>query len=48
MYQVIDIKTNEVIATRSSRIAARRLADRKDLSYGAIRYIVRLVIETTK
>lgn len=48
MYQVIDIQTKQVIATKKTRIAARRLADRKDLAYGAIRYIVRLVIETAK
>lgn len=48
MYQIIDIQTKQVIATRATRIAARRLADRKDQAYGAIRYIVRLVIETAK
>lgn len=48
MCEVIDIKTNEVVAVRETRVAARRIADRKDLQYGAIRYIVRLVIKTTK
>jgi hypothetical protein len=40
-YQVIDIRTNEVVATRSTRKAARRLADKLDLEYGAIRYSVK-------
>ena len=48
MYQVIDIQTKQIVATKSTRVAARRLADRKDLAYGAIRYVVRLVIETAK
>lgn len=43
MYQVIDIKTGQVVATRSKRVAARRIADRKDLAYGAIRYLVKFV-----
>lgn len=48
MYEVIDIKTKEVVATKKTRNAARRVADRKDLEYGAVRYVVRLVIETSK
>lgn len=42
MYEVIDIQTKQVIATRATRVAARKLADRKDFQYGAIRYVVRL------
>jgi hypothetical protein len=41
MYQVIDLRTNQVVATRKSKTAARRLADKLDLEYGAIRYSVR-------
>jgi hypothetical protein len=48
MYQVIDIKTNQVVATKSTLIAASKLANRKDLAYGAIRYVVRFNQEAAK
>lgn len=43
MYQVIDRQTGKVVATKRDRVAARRIADRKDLAYGAIRYLVKFV-----
>jgi len=39
-YDIIDIKTKLVIASRKTRSAATKFADRKDLEYGAVRYIV--------
>lgn len=43
MYQVIDIQTQFVVGTYKSRNRAYSLADRKDLEYGAVRYIVKFV-----
>ncbi len=46
MYNVIDRQTQQIVGTYATLKAARRSADRKDLQYGAIRYMVRAV-ETT-
>ncbi len=43
MYEVIDRKSNKVIGVYQTRLRARRVADRKDLEYGAIRYLVRKI-----
>ena len=43
MYQIIDIKTKQVVATKATRKAASNMANRLDLQYGAIRYIVRMI-----
>ena len=43
MYQVIDIKTSMIIKTCATRKAARAKADKIDLAYGAVRYVVRFV-----
>jgi hypothetical protein len=40
-YQIIDTQTKQVIGTYSSRVRASRKADRMDLAYGAIRYMVK-------
>ena len=42
-YQVVDVQTKNVIATKDNSQAARRLADKRDSQYGAVRYIVRQV-----
>lgn len=41
MYEVIDRHTGIVVGTYASLKTACRSADRKDLQYGAIRYMVR-------
>lgn len=41
MYQIIDSKTGKVLGTYQTLKTARRIADRKDLEYGAIRYIIK-------
>ena len=43
MYQVIDRQTQQVVGTYSTAKRARASRDRKDLAYGAIRYMVREV-----
>ena len=42
MYSVIDIKTGNIVATYDNRKSAYRKADKLDLEYGAVRYVVRL------
>lgn len=39
-YEIRDNKTGTIIARYKNKVTARRLADRKDLEYGAVRYIV--------
>lgn len=41
MYQVIDTQINVVVACYATRKAARRMADRNDAEYGAVRFIVK-------
>jgi hypothetical protein len=41
MYNVIDLQTGKTICSFSEAKAARRYRDKKDLEYGAIRYVVR-------
>lgn len=43
-WQVVNMKTGEVVATHCSRKRAQRTADRLDLRYGAINFHVREVI----
>jgi hypothetical protein len=43
MYQVIDIKTKQVISAHKDRKQASRKADRLDLAYGAVRHVVRFI-----
>lgn len=40
-YEVIDRITKEIVWRGANRATARRVADRRDLAYGAIRYLVR-------
>lgn len=42
-YDLIDSKTGGVIKSYKNREVATRAADRKDLAYGAVRYIVQPV-----
>jgi len=42
-YQVIDRQTRAVVGTYSTLSRAHRAADKKDLEYGAIRYLVRRI-----
>lgn len=39
-YTVTDCQTGKVIGTYKTLAVAMRVADRKDLAYGAVRYIV--------
>lgn len=39
-YDLIDSRTGETVASYKSRSRATAAADRKDLAYGAVRYIV--------
>lgn len=39
-YQVIDIRTKQVVGTFKNKQAARNKRDRLDLEYGAVRYTV--------
>lgn len=41
MFEIVDIQSKTVISTHKTRQFARRKADRLDLKYGAIRYVVR-------
>lgn len=45
MYFIIDIKTGETIKhyAADKGAVARRYANKKDLEYGAVRYIVRFI-----
>lgn len=40
-YQVIDIKTQNVVKQCKTRTAATRLADKRDLNYGAVCCVVK-------
>ncbi len=40
-FAVVDHRTGSTVATRATRNAARRYADRLDLAFGACRYYVR-------
>jgi hypothetical protein len=42
-YQVIDLHTKKVMGTYATRAAASRRADKLDLAYGAIRYVVKII-----
>ncbi len=43
-YQIIDIKTGlNVGKPYSNRVRASHRADKLDLAYGAVRYVVRLI-----
>jgi len=41
IYEVVDSRTKEVVCTRPTLKSASRRADKLDLEYGAVRYIVR-------
>lgn len=41
-YTVIDILTGSIVRQGTNRKALARWADKRDLAYGAVRYIVRL------
>lgn len=45
VYVVVDGQTGRVVyrTTYKYRVRARRLADRKDAEYGAVRYIAKLL-----
>lgn len=40
-YDIIDSQTKQVVGSFKSRNRATSFADRKDLQYGAVRYIVK-------
>ena len=43
MYHVIDTQTKTIVGTYATAKQARAVRDRKDMVYGAVRYVVRLV-----
>jgi hypothetical protein len=45
MYSVIDIRTGEIVGSYKSRKLADRKADKLDMEYGAVRYVVRFTNE---
>ena len=45
MYSVIDIRTGEIVGSYKSRKVASRKADKLDMEYGAVRYVVRFTNE---
>lgn len=47
MYSVIDIRTGEIVGSYKSRKVASRKADKLDMEYGAVRYVVRFTNEFT-
>lgn len=42
-YDVVDCQTRKAIGSFKNRARARAMADRKDMEYGAVRYVVRPV-----
>ena len=40
-FDIVDTHTKQIIGTYKNRLTASRKADKKDLEYGAVRYIVR-------
>lgn len=42
-YEVVDNQTSRVVASYTSRRRAQARADKMDLQYGAVRYVVRPV-----
>ena len=42
MYSVIDIKTGDIVGRYASSKRAYRIADRLDLHFGAVRFVVKL------
>ena len=45
MYQILDIQTKKIVSKHATRVVAKRKADRMDMQYGAIRYVVKFVEE---
>ena len=43
MFNIIDIKTSEVITTRKTLKAASNYCSKLDMQYGAVRYVYRRV-----
>lgn len=43
MYAIIDIQTKKIVSIHKTKQFARRKADKLDLKYGAIRYVVKIV-----
>lgn len=42
-YDIIDIQTKKVVSSHATRAVAKATANRKDIAYGAIRFIVKPV-----
>jgi hypothetical protein len=42
-YDLIDSRTGQLVRSYSTRAAASRAADKRDLAYGAVRYLVQPV-----
>lgn len=47
-FDIIDNQTGKVVATAKTRPSANRMADNRDLKYGAIRYIVKAIWSDAK
>lgn len=43
LYSVVDIMTGEVVGSYKNRKRASRKADKLDMEYGAVRYVVRML-----
>lgn len=44
-YDVIDVQTQKVVGSFKNSHRAHRFADRKDMEYGAVRYVVKPIWE---
>jgi hypothetical protein len=44
-YDIIDMRTQAIVATVKTRANATRTCDRRDAAYGAVRYVARPVWE---
>lgn len=47
-FDIIDNQTGKVVAKAKTRASANRMADRRDLAYGAIRYTVKAIWSDAK
>lgn len=47
-HEVVDIQTGKVTGSYGSLRRAHRAADRKDIEYGAVRYIVRRIMSAAE
>jgi hypothetical protein len=46
MYLIVDLRTSQTVATRRALQTARNCANKRNLAYGAVRYIVMVQMPT--